>query len=125
VLITSSAVAGVRDAEFPELGPIIQLGQFNMPDAADEWDLALWYEDQRLAPFATMAGGIRARRLAGVCGPTKFGVLYEFDTRETHRDAFVAVLEERAHRDDDEMGGVVRRTLHTAVSPSVGRRLAE
>jgi hypothetical protein len=123
LLLSASAVRGTRDADFPELGPVIQMGQFDMPDVDAEWDLAEWYEFQRLAPFETMAGGIRAQRLVGVCGPTKFGVLYEFDSRDTHRNAFVAVLEQRAHRDGDEMGGVVRRTLHTSVSPTVGQRL--
>lgn len=122
VLARVSSVFGKHDSEYPGFGPNIQLGQFNMPTQDAEFDLAVWYEDQRLEPFSHLDGVIRASRLSSIVGPTKFGVLYELVSREAHL-AFIADLEERAHDPSDVMGGVVRVTIHSWLSPAMAQRI--
>jgi hypothetical protein len=117
-----SSVFGQHDADYPDFGPNIQLGQFNMPTQDAEFELSVWYEDHRLEPFSHLDGVIRASRLASIVGPTKFGVLYELISREAHL-AFIANLEERAHDPNDEMGRVVRRTIHSWLSPAFAQRV--
>ena len=122
VLARVSSVFGKHDSEYPDLGPNIQLGQFNMPTQDSEFELSVWYEDHRLEPFSHLDGVIRASRLASIVGPTKFGVLYELVSREAHL-AFIANLEERAHDPNDVMGRVVRRTIHSWLSPAFAQRV--
>ena len=116
-----STVSGKHDAEYEEFGPNIQLGQFNMPDPESEFKLAEWYEVHRLEPFTHLDGSIRACRFSSICGPTKFGVLYEYVSREAHQE-FLAGIETRAHDLNDPMGGIVPLTIHSWLSPAWGQR---
>ena len=122
LFIKSSPVVGKHDAEYDTFGPNIQLGQFNMPDAESEFALAEWYEVHRLEPFTHLDGSIRASRLSGIAGPTKFGVIYEFTSFDAHQ-GFLHGIEARSHDKNDVMGGIVPLTIHSWLSPAWGQRV--
>ena len=63
--------------EGAELAPCIQLGTFNaLP--AEEDELLAWYARWRMRKMETLPGCVRVRKLVGVSGWAKHGVLYEF-----------------------------------------------
>lgn len=116
-----SSVSGEQNRSYDRFAPVIQLGQFNMPTLELEFGLAEWYEVHRLEPFTHLVGGVRAHRFASICGPTKFGILYEYASVEAHL-SFLDSLETRAHDPNDVMGGIVPRTIHLPISPTIGHR---
>jgi len=120
LLMAASSVAGVHDSEYDIFGPAVQVGIFNMDSPESERRLSYWYEYQRFVPFTTLGGGIRARRFLSVWGPSKFGVIYEFVSREAHSE-FIAMLEAPAHDNSHVTGNVIPHTVHHPVlSQSVG-----
>jgi hypothetical protein len=116
-----AVVEGTLGAPDDGLGAAIQLGTFNMRSADDEWAVSEWYRDRRLASFAAMAGGHRARRLVSVCGgPAKLGIFYEFRSLADRAEHFEP-LETVDH--DEDRPTAAARTVHPPMSPSVGALL--
>ena len=109
---------GVEEPPASGFGPVVQFGTFDMASAEDEWAVSDWYRTRRLASFSKIPGGIRARRLVSVCGgPAKLGVLYEFTSPEARVKHFEP-LEAVDH--DEDRPTAAARTIHPAMSPSVG-----
>ena len=63
-------------------GPAIQMGSFRMRTHEQEFELARWYAQFRMPYMAQMPGCISTRKLLGVAGWAKHGVLYEFESLE-------------------------------------------
>ena len=119
-----STVMGQEADQVPESGfaPVVQVGTFNMPSGEDELAVQEWYRTRRLPSFAGIQGGIRARRLIGVCGaPAQLGVLYEFTSLQERIDHFEP-LEAVDH--DEHRPSAAARTQHPPFSPAVGVRLS-
>jgi hypothetical protein len=116
-----SYVAGPEDHEDRTLSPVVQCGTFSVVAPDDEWDLLDWYEVHKMARFREIPGGVRARRLVSVAGPTKFGVIYEFGTLEDRERRFEG--EEALGLDTSHpYGRMVERIRHAPMSPTVGER---
>ena len=118
-----STVTGQEADKVPVsgFGSVIQVGTFNMPSTEDELAVHEWYRTRRLPSFCGIQGGIRARRLIGVCGaPAKLGVLYEFTSLQERIDHFEP-LEAVDH--DERRPSAAARTQHPPFSPSVGTLL--
>jgi hypothetical protein len=99
-------------------GPVVQVGTFNMPSGEDELAVQEWYRTRRLPSFAAIKGGIRARRLIGVCGaPAQLGILYEFTSLQERIEHFEP-LEAVDH--DEHRPSAAARTQHPPFSPGVG-----
>jgi hypothetical protein len=69
------------------LAPCIQFGTYNIAWQHEEEMLAL-YVQKRLPTMGEMSGCIRTRKLAGVSGWNKHGVLYEFTSLEARNSHF-------------------------------------
>ncbi|HSK96587.1 MAG TPA: hypothetical protein VK891_08230 [Euzebyales bacterium] len=115
------AVAGTSPAPADGFGPVIQLGTFAMPSAADEWAVTEWYRTRRLPSFSASPGSIRVRRFVSACGgPAKLAVLYEFTSLED-RAAHFEPLELVDH--DETRPTAAARTIHPPMSPGIGAAL--
>lgn len=89
VMSESGRVNGPEASGYPDgmlLAPCIQFGTYNI-DWQHEEDMLALYVEKRLPTMGNMAGCVRTRKLSGVSGWAKHGVLYEFvslEARNTH-----------------------------------------
>lgn len=103
------------------LAPCIQLGSFNST-VEDEDELLAWYARWRMPSMEKLPGLIRVRKLVGVSGWSKHGVLYEF-TSLAERNAHFPT-HEKAHPELEAWTDkVVRKLVHAPRSPHIAQRL--
>lgn len=105
----------------PGLAPCIQLGSFNST-VEDEDELLAWYARWRMPSMQKLPGCVRVRKLVGVTGWSKHGVLYEFASL-AERNANFPDHEKRFPELEAWTDKVVRRLLHAPRSPHVAERL--
>lgn len=101
-------------------GACIQMGSFNMTTPESEIGLGKWYEQLRYADFARTPSCIRMRKLLGVAGWAKHGVLYEFisnEARAKNMESGGGSVDESAWAED-----VIAKTVHSPGSPVIGLR---
>ena len=102
-------------------GRCIQLGSFNaLPE--DEDELLAWYARWRMPCMQKLPGLERVRKLVGVTGWAKHGVLYEFSSLEIRNAHFPT--HERAYPELEAWTDrVVRRLIHAPRSPQLAQRV--
>lgn len=104
-------------------GPAIQMGSFRTAKLENEFDVGAWYAQYRLPAMARMPGCIAARVMLSVAGWAKYSVLYEFTSLEARLENFEKPHEALALDAQEWSGRVVRYTMHTPGSPTVGQRI--
>jgi hypothetical protein len=104
-------------------GPAIQMGSFRTKTLADEFDVGQWYAQYRLPAMARMAGCISARVMLSVAGWAKYSVMYEFSSLQARLENFEEAHEALALDEEEWTGRVIRYTMHTPGSPTVGQRI--
>ncbi len=104
-------------------GPAIQMGSFRTAKLENEFDVGAWYAQYRLPAMARMPGCIAARVMLSVAGWAKYSVLYEFTSLEARLQNFEKPHEALALDEQEWSGRVVRYTMHTPGSPTVGLRI--
>ena len=103
------------------LARAIQLGTFNaLPGEEDE--LLAWYARWRMRNMEKLPGLVRVRKLVGVSGWAKHGVLYEFTSVE-ERNAHFPMHENPYPELEKWTDKVVRKLIHAPRSPQVARRI--
>ena len=103
------------------LARAIQLGTFNaLPEKEDE--LLAWYARWRMPCMQKLPGLERVRKLVGVSGWAKHGVLYEFSSVEI-RNAHFPTHEKPYPELEAWTDDVVRALIHAPRSPQVARRI--
>ena len=105
----------------PGLAPCIQLGSFNST-VQDEDELLAWYARWRMPSMAKLPGVVRVRKLVGVSGWSKHGVLYEF-TSLAERNANFPEHEKPYPELEAWTDKVVRKLEHAPRSPHIAQRL--
>jgi hypothetical protein len=103
--------------------PAIQMGSFRTRTVADDFDLGCWYAQYRLPHMAQMPGSIASRKLLCVAGWAKHAVMYEFTSLEARLANFEEPHEALAVDPKEWTGRIVRYTIHTPGSPTVGQRI--
>lgn len=104
-------------------GPAIQMGSFRTANLENEFDVGPWYAQYRLPAMAKMPGCIAARVMLSAAGWAKYSVLYEFTSLEARLEHFEIGHESEALDEDEWSGKLVRYTMHTPGSPTVGQRI--
>jgi hypothetical protein len=104
-------------------GPAIQMGSFRTANLENEFDVGPWYAQYRLPAMAKMPGCIAARVMLSVAGWAKYSVLYEFTSLEARLEHFEIGHESEALDENEWSGRLVRYTMHTPGSPTVGQRI--
>jgi hypothetical protein len=108
---------------WPGLSRCIQLGSFNAgPKKGDDEELLAWYARWRLPCMEKLPGLIRVRKLVGVTGWARHGVLYEF-TSLAERNANFPGHEKPYPELEQWTDKVVRALQHAPGSPNVAQRL--
>ncbi|MGZ5093543.1 MAG: hypothetical protein ACXWCY_19105 [Burkholderiales bacterium] len=101
----------------------IQLGSFNAgPKHGDDDELLAWYARWRLPCMAKLPGLVRVRKLVGVTGWARHGVLYEF-TSLAERNAHFPTHEKPYPAMEQWTDKVVRGLVHAPGSPNVAQRV--
>jgi hypothetical protein len=114
--------AAARD-QAPGLSRCIQLGTFNAgPTRADEDELLAWYARWRIPCMEKLPGLVRVRKLVGVTGWARHGVLYEF-TSLAERNQYFPTHEKPFPELEAWTDKVVCRLVHAPRSPQVAQRL--
>jgi hypothetical protein len=104
-------------------GPAIQMGSFRTANLENEFDVGPWYAQYRLPAMAKMPGCIAARVMLSAAGWAKYSVLYEFTSLEARLEHFEIGHESEALDENEWSGRLVRYTMHTPGSPTVGQRI--
>jgi hypothetical protein len=104
-------------------GPAIQMGTFRLRSVDDEFEIGRWYAQFRLPYMAQMPGCIATRKLLGVAGWAKHGVLYEFESMEMRLKHFEEPHESLCLDSKHWSSRVVRTTVHAPGSPTIGTRI--
>lgn len=104
-------------------GPAIQMGSFRTKTLEDEYDVGQWYAQYRLPAMARMPGCIAARVMVSVAGWAKYSVMYEFTSLQARLENFEEPHEALALDETEWTGRVIRYTMHTPGSPTVGERI--
>ena len=114
--------AAMRDEPLG-LSRCIQLGTFNAgPSRADEDELLAWYARWRIPCMQKLPGLVRVRKLVGVTGWARHGVLYEFTSVAERNQHFPT--HEKPYPDLEAWTDkVVCRLTHAPRSPQVAQRL--
>lgn len=101
----------------------IQLGSFNAgPQDGDDDELLAWYARWRLPCMEKLPGLVRVRKLVGVTGWARHGVLYEF-TSLAERNARFPTHEKPYPELEKWTDKVVRGLVHAPGSPTVAQRI--
>ena len=104
-----------------KLSRCIQLGTFNSAPEEDD-ELLAWYARWRLPSMEKLPGCTRVRKMMGVAGWAKHGVLYEFTSLEARNAHFPT--HENAHPELEAWTDkVVRRLVHAPGSPQIAQRI--
>lgn len=103
-------------------GPAIQMGSFRTQEQDQEFDLAAWYTQYRLAAIARMPGAICARKMVSVAGWAKHSVMYEYTSLQARLENFQP-HESLAMDPEEWTSRVIHYTLHAPGSPSIGHRI--
>lgn len=103
------------------LAPCIQFGTYNIDWQHEEEMLAL-YAQKRLPTMGAMSGCIRTRKLGGVTGWAKHGVLYEFESLEVRNTHFFG-HEESDPATKARFDLLVSRLTHAPGSASLACRI--
>ena len=99
----------------------IQLGTFNaLPEEEDR--LLAWYARWRMPCMEKLPGLERVRKLVGVSGWAKHGVLYEFSSLEM-RNKYFPVHEKPYPELEAWTDEVVCKLIHAPRSPQLGQRI--
>ncbi len=104
-------------------GPAIQMGSFRMRTVEQEFDLGRWYAQFRMPYMAQMPGCIGTRKLIGVAGWAKHGVLYEFESLEMRLKHFEEPHESLSLDSTHWSSRITGNTVHTPGSPTIGTRI--
>lgn len=124
IMAEEARASGPEAAKHKEgmgLSRCIQLGTFNaLPEEEDE--LLAWYARWRLPCMEKLPGCVRVRKLLGVSGWPKHGVLYEFTSLEA-RNAHFPKHEKPYPKLEEWTDKVVRRLIHAPRSPQVAQRI--
>lgn len=104
-------------------GPAIQMGSFRMRTVEHEFDIGRWYAQFRLPYMAQMRGCIATRKLLGVAGWAKHGVLYEFESLEMRLKYFEEPHESLSLDPTHWSASITGNTVHTPGSPTIGVRI--
>lgn len=105
----------------PGLTRCIQLGSFNAA-LEDEDTLLAWYSRWRLPCMEKLPGVVRVRKMVGVSGWARHGVLYEFTSLDA-RNANFPGHEKPYPELEGWTDKVVRKLTHAPRSPHVAQRL--
>jgi hypothetical protein len=103
--------------------PAIFMEETRVRTIADEFDLGCWYAQYRLPHMAQMPGSVASRKLLCVAGWAKHAVMYEFTSLEARLAHFEEPHEALAVDPKEWTGRIVRYTIHTPGSPTVGQRI--
>lgn len=120
----AGAVDGPSAANAPAWAPAVQFGALNTESVASEWLLSDWYENVRFPECQLTGGAYRASRYVSICGPTKFAVLYEFESlaaRLAHFEGHEARGLDREHPSSRVRDVVV----HLPGAPYIGELLRQ
>ncbi len=115
--------AASKDGPGSTPGPAIQMGTFRLRSVEDEFEIGRWYAQFRLPYMAQMPGCIATRKLAGVAGWAKHGVLYEFESLAMRLKHFEEPHEALSLNAEHWSSRVVRSTVHAPGSPTIGVRV--
>ena len=123
IMVEAARVEGPEARHYKDgmvLAPCIQMGTFQCRHQDEEEALA-WYAQWRLPAMARMAGCVRTRKLASVCGWAKHSILYEFLSLEA-RNHFIATHEDGdANREWTDK--VIASLTHAPGSANIARRI--
>ena len=97
------------------LGPIIQMGRFDVLGHDDE--LEAWYSQERMKLLSRTPGAMGGRKLLVAAGAQRHAVLYEFISLEARAAHFVSIEETEATRRMHSF------SVHPPGSPFVGKRI--
>ena len=103
--------------------PAIQMGTLRARSIEAEFDLIRWYAQYRLPSMAKMQGCVRTRKLTGVAGWAKHGILYEFESLEMRLKHFEQSHESLALDPTHWTNRITRASLHAPGSPFIGARI--
>jgi len=105
-------------------GPGIQFGALRSRSLEGEHYAGRWYAEYRLPTMAKMPGCISARTLLCNYGWPKFGVLYEFTSRDARETNFEP-HETRSDREEKSqwVGRLRDYVVHVSGSPVVAERV--
>jgi len=125
VFTEEARVDGPARAAWPDAAPApaIQMGSLQVRSIDEEFELGRWYAQYRLPSMAAMPGVVRTRKLTGVAGWPRHGILYEFESLEMRLAHFEQTHESLALDPEHWTARITRSTTHAPGSPFVGERL--
>lgn len=103
--------------------PAIQFGTYRIQNEEAELDLGCWYAQQRFPVMSRMPGSVLTRKYLSSSGWAKHGIMYEFESLEARTRQFEEPEESKIVDPKEWTGRIVRTTLHTPGSPTVGERI--
>jgi hypothetical protein len=103
------------------LAPCVQFGNFRMVSTEKDLDCLSWYPDVCFPALAKATGSLRTRKLVGVAGWAKHGVIYEFTSIDGRNEAFAEVQKLRA-ADPSKVFSLGPQTVHAPGSAFIGTR---
>lgn len=103
--------------------PAIQMGTLRPRSIEAEFDLIKWYAQYRLPSMGKMQGCVRTRKLNGVAGWPKHGILYEFESLEMRLKHFEQGHESLALDPSHWTNRITRASIHAPGSPFIGERI--
>jgi hypothetical protein len=115
IFITEARVNGPEyRALMPGAGapPAMQLGNFITRKPEDDWELGRWYRQLRFPQITRTRGCIAVRKLVGVAGWAKHGVLYEFTGMDPDEENFEKRFRDAADTEKWEGRHVLEYVLH-------------
>lgn len=104
-------------------GPAIQFGTLRLRTLEDEFEIGRWYAQYRMPHMAKMPGSICTRKLLGVAGWAKHGILYEYESIEMRLKHFEEAHEALGLERGQWTSRIVNSTIHTPGSPWIGSRI--
>ena len=102
--------------------PAIQFGAYRMKTVEAEHYLGHFNTHSRFPTMAQQKGCIRVRKLANVAGWPKHGVLYEFESIESHLKNHEEPVESQCLRTDNISGQNAANAIYSPGAPFVGER---
>ncbi len=103
--------------------PAIQLGNFNVKNPDDEFELARFYRLVRLPEVAMTLGSIGARKLVSLAGWPKHGILYAFSSIDPGEQVFEARMLANRKPSPVKLRPVLEYVVHAPNAPHAGSRI--